>query len=396
MKRIFIVMGMVAVLSVVGASVYSNKDTPAPVAQHATAVVERGSLSSTVSATGTINPLTTVTIGSQVSGRLDRIAVDFNSRVKKGDVIAQIDPSLFRTQVAQAEATVKSAQASVEKADVHLREAQRQIQRLTELRNKKLVAESEVDTARFAQEAAIADKHMQEGQLAQSRAALEQARVNLANTTITAPIDGVVVSRSVDVGQTVAASLQSPTLFTIAKDLAQMQIETQVDEAFIGQIRDRQQVAFTVFAYPGREFTGTVAQVRLNPIVESGVVKYNCIISVDNHDLALKPGMTATATIEVQRRDNILKAPSSALRFVPDWSAEKLTALREGIKRDQAVVWVVEQADVKPITVNVGLTGEKHTEISGEGLQEGMHVAVPGARAENKAPSGPPRGLRVF
>lgn len=395
MGRAITVIVIIAALAAVAAGVYYRADAPAAAVQYATTKVERGTLSATVSATGTINPLVTVTIGSQVSGRLERIAVDFNSRVKKGEVIAQIEPSLFRTQVAQAEANVKSARAALEKADVRVREAQRQVQRLGELRAKNLVAESEVDAARFAQEAAVADLHLQEGQLAQSQAALEQARVNLANTTILAPIDGVVVSRSVDVGQTVAASLQSPVLFTIAKDLGQMQIETQVDEAFIGQIHDDQQVTFTVFAYPGREFIGKVSQVRLNAVVESGVVKYNCIIRVDNRDLALKPGMTATVTIEVQRRDNILKVPSSALRFVPDWPAEKINALRASIKPDQGVLWTLEGDSIKPITVNVGLVGEKHSEVSGSDVQEGMAVVVPGGRAETNR-TGPPRGLRLF
>jgi len=360
------------------------------------AKVERGSLSATVSATGTLNPLVTVQVGSQVSGRIERIAVDFNSPVQKGDVIAQIEPSLFKTEVAQAQANRQSAQAQLEKARVGVRETQRQLQRVQELRAKKLVAESELDTARFAQEVAVAEEQVRQAAVAQAQAELERARVNLAHTTIYAPINGVVVSRSVDVGQTVAASLQTPTLFSIAQDLSQMQIETQVDEAFIGQVQEGQPVSFTVFAYPGRNFAGHVSQVRLNPTVESGVVRYNCIIRVANPDLALKPGMTATVTIEVARRDDVLKVPNAALRFVPEWPAERLQSVREKIGRNQGTLWVPSGGDFSPRVVAVGLVGERQTEVSGEGVTEGMEIALPAAAGQNGRTGGPPRGLRLF
>lgn len=367
-----------------------------PQAAFTFANVQRGSLSATVSATGTLNPLVTVQVGSQVSGRIERIAFDFNAPVKKGDVIAQIEPSLFKTEVAQAQANLQSAEAELEKARVGVRETQRQLQRVQELRGRNLVAESELDTARFAQQAAIAEEHVRQAAIAQAQAELDRAKVNLAHTTIYAPINGVVVSRSVDVGQTVAASLQTPTLFSIAQDLSQMQIETQVDEAFIGQVQEGQPVSFTVFAYPGRNFEGHVSQVRLNPTVESGVVRYNCIIRVANPDLALKPGMTATVTIEVARRDDVLKVPNAALRFVPEWPAERLNEVRAAIGRNQGTLWVQSGEDFAPHVVDLGLMGERQTEIRGEGVTEGMEVAIPATAGQNGRPGGPPRGLRLF
>lgn len=367
-----------------------------PAVAFTTVKVERGPIIATVSATGTLNPLVTVQVGSQVSGRLERIAVDFNAPVKKGDVIAQIEPSLFKTEVAQAQANLQSAEAQLEKARVGVRETQRQLERVQELRGRNLVAESELDTARFAQQSAIAEERVREAAVAQAQAELDRAEVSLAHTTIYAPINGIVVSRSVDVGQTVAASLQTPTLFSIAQDLSQMQIETQVDEAFIGQVQERQPVSFTVFAYPGRKFEGHVSQVRLNPTVESGVVRYNCIIRVANPDLALKPGMTATVTIEVARREQVLKVPNTALRFVPEWPAERLKEIRDKIGPHQGAVWVPGSGDFTAHVVDVGLVGEKQTEVSGSGIAEGTQIAIPASAAENERPGGRARGFRLF
>ena len=230
--------------------------------------------------------------------------------------------------------------------------------------------------------------------MAQSQAALDREQVNLDYTTIYAPIDGVVISRDVDVGQTVAASLQAPTLFSIADDLTRMQVEADVDEAFIGQVRQDQPVSFTVFAYPLRHFQGKVAQVRLQPKVEAGVVKYNCIIHVDNTDLALKPGMTATVSIEVARRDQTLTAPNAALRFVPTWPQEELDRVRKGLKPGQAILWWVDGDSLTPLIVTTGIIGEKTTEVSGADLTDGMTIAVPLKRQD----AGRKRrfGLRLF
>jgi len=207
--------------------------------------------------------------------------------------------------------------------------------------------------------------------------------VNLAYTTIYAPIDGVVISRDVDVGQTVAASLQAPTLFTIAQNLTAMQIEADVDEAFIGMIKENQPVSFTVFAYQKRQFQGHISQIRLNPKIESGVVKYNCIIHVDNSDMALKPGMTATVSIQVAKRENVLKVPNTALRYVPQWPADKLKQLQATLKPDQGVVWIEKDNQLQPVTVSIGVVGEKETEVMGDAISEGLPVVVPSKRKDS-------------
>lgn len=356
--------------------------------------VKQGNLVATVTATGTLGPLTMVQVGSQVSGTIYRLHADFNQKVKQGTVIAEIEPSLFQALVAQAEANLKSAEAVLDKSRVAILDAKRQLDRISTLREKSLVSESELDASRFAHQAAMVEEKVAQAAVAQTTAALQQAKVNLAHTKIKAPVDGIIISRDVNVGQTVAASLQAPVLFTLAKDLKQMQIETQVDEAFIGTIKANQPVMFSVFAYPGRQFTGRVAQIRLNPKVESGVVKYNCIIRVDNHDLDLKPGMTATVTIEIAKHENIFKAPNAALRYVPQLPPEELDALRNKLGKNEAVIWAVKGPTLEPITVQVGLVGDKETEISGHGLRPDLDIALP--QTQENSNKKPPRAMRFF
>lgn len=393
--KIILVVFVVALVSV---GVWYAQNGAAPAGnKFSTAKVTRGDLTVTVSATGTLNPVVSVLVGSQVSGVIQRLYADFNSHVKKGQVIAQIEASLFQTQVAQALANLHSTEAMRDKAAVAVRDAQRQLERVTELRGKNLVSDSELDAARFAQESASVEQRVREAAVAQAQASLEQAQVSFAHTTIYAPIDGVVVSRDVDVGQTVAASLQAPTLFTIAQDLTRMQIETEVDEAFIGVVREGQPVKFSVFAYPSRTFSGQVAQVRLKPKIESGVVKYNCVLVVDNKDSMLKPGMTATVTIDVDNREKILKVPNAALRFVPELSQDELKKLRAGLKRGEALLWVVKPGGLEPLRVQTGLVGEKETEVTGPELEENLAIAVPEA-VDSKGSKGGPRapGMRLF
>ncbi len=386
-RRSKITLWVAAFLLIAGASslYVGGQDTAVRTPSYALATVERGELTLSVSASGTLSPLITVQVGSQLSGTLEKVYADFNSQVKKGDVIAQIEASLFKAQVAQAQANFDSAVATREKAWVAVQEAKRQLARAKRLRERKMMAESTVDAAQFGYDVAVVEHKVKKAMVAQGKAALDQARVNLAHTTIYAPIDGVVLSRDVDVGQTVAASLQAPTLFTIAQDLSRMQIDTNVDEAFIGMIREEQTVSFTVFAYPRQVFQGKVAQIRLNPRVESEVVLYNCIIHVDNSDLKLKPGMTATVTIEVGRRKDVLKIPNAALRYIPDLPPERLTALRNrlNLKNNEALIWTPAGNSVKPVKVSLGLTSDRETEISAEGLAEGTRVVIPGKR---KAP----------
>ncbi len=397
-RRSKITLWVAAFLLIAGASslYVGGQDTAVRTPSYALATVERGELTLSVSASGTLSPLITVQVGSQLSGTLEKVYADFNSQVKKGDVIAQIEASLFKAQVAQAQANFDSAVAAREKAWVAVREAKRQLARAKRLRERKMMAESTVDAAQFGYDVAVVEHKVKQAMVAQGKAALDQARVNLAHTTIYAPIDGVVLSRDVDVGQTVAASLQAPTLFTIAQDLSRMQIDTNVDEAFIGMIREEQTVSFTVFAYPRQVFQGKVAQIRLNPRVESEVVLYNCIIHVDNSDLKLKPGMTATVTIEVGRRKDVLKIPNAALRYIPDLPPERLTALRNrlNLKNNEALIWTPAGDSVKPVKVSLGLMSDRETEISAEGLTEGTRIVIPGKR---KAPVRKRKtGVRLF
>lgn len=265
--------------------------------------VTRGDVVMHVRATGTINPIQTVKVGSQVSGTIARLYADFNDQVRRGQIIGQIDSTFLA-------ASVKEAEANLERNQAQVNEARRTLDRTNGLFKKDLVSQADMDVAQTGYESAQA-------QLKQSQAALDRAKVNIRYSVIRAPIDGVVISRDVDVGQTVAASLQAPQLFTIANDLTEMRVEASVDEADIGQIREEQEVTFTVDSYPEEQFKGTVSQVRLAPVSVQNVVTYTVIIDVPNPDLKLRPGMTATVSILVARRENVLRVPTLALRFQP-------------------------------------------------------------------------------
>jgi HlyD family secretion protein len=268
-----------------------------------TAALETGDVTATVSATGSVEPVLQVQVGSQVSGTLSKLYVDYNSHVRAGQVLGQLETSAFQARLAQAE-------AAVAKADAALKDAVRQYNRTAELQKGDYVSQADVDAAEVTVEQRRAD-------LKQARASLESAQVDLDHTTIRSPIDGVVISRSIDVGQTVAASLQAPQLFVIANDLKNMRVETKIDEADIGRIRVGLPVQFTVDAFPDVNFSGTVEQVRLQPLTESNVVTYTTVIATRNDDLRLRPGMTANVTVMVETRQDVLKAPNAALRYKP-------------------------------------------------------------------------------
>jgi HlyD family secretion protein len=272
-------------------------------AKYREAVVTRGAIESRVSATGTLNPVDQVEVGSQVSGILAKVYVDFNDRVRQGQVLAQIEPSLFKADLATAE-------AGIERAKAQLADAERALRRAQEMKTQGLIADSDLETAQVTVESRKAD-------LSQAEASAQRARVNMQNTTIVAPISGTVISRAVDAGQTVAASLQAPNLFTLARDLTEMELQSRVDEADIGQVEEGMAVSFTVDAYPDRVFEGHVRQIRAEPITESGVVSYVVVSRVPNADQKLLPGMTANVTIVSASRDDALLLPNAALRFKP-------------------------------------------------------------------------------
>lgn len=316
MKKWIVLIVLVAAAA--AATVYYRRARPAEASSTLiTAPVTRGSVVEAVQATGTLEAVTTVQVGTQVSGTIKSLHADFNSQVREGQVVAELEESAFQAQVEQASATMTRLQAERDRARVQVEDMQIKLKRARELSARQLLPASDLDTAESNARQADAALKSAEAQIVQSRASLNQSQVNLSYTIIKAPIDGVVVSRNVDVGQTVAASMQAPTLFVIAKDLAQMQVSAAIDESDIGRIRPGQPVAFRVDAYPDDTFTGTVKQVRLQPVVTQNVVSYTTIISVPNPTLKLKPGMTATVTVEIARADNVLRLPGAAVRFRP-------------------------------------------------------------------------------
>jgi HlyD family secretion protein len=279
--------------------------------------IERGPITATISSTGTLNPVTSVQVGTQVSGQIKELFVDFNSPVKKGQLIARIDPETFEYRVRQAEADLEAARSAVGRAQVSLIVAERDLKRTRELVARNFVSSAELDRAQSTFDLAAAEVQTARAVVQQRTAQLQTSRVDLSRTEIRAPVDGVVIKRSVDVGQTVAASLQAPTLFLIADDLRRMEIAANVDEADVGNVRDGQRATFTVNAFPSRTFEGRVKQVRLGSQTVQNVVIYTAIISVENPRLELRPGMTANLRIETERRDDVLRVPNAALRWRP-------------------------------------------------------------------------------
>lgn len=293
---------------------YTRKD-PAPTIT--TAKITRSDIAETVGATGTLQAVTTVQVGTQVSGTILELNADFNSLVRKGQVLARLDPSLFQTQIEQARANLIRAQADLERLKVGLDDAQTKLRRAKELSTKKLIAQTDLEAAEVNVHSAEAQMRSQQAAVTQAQASLRQTQVNQEHTVIQAPIDGLVIARNVDVGQTVAASMSAPTLFLLAADLTKMQVIASLDESDVGRIRPGQVVKFRVDAYPNEEFTGTVTQVRLQPQTVQNVVTYSTVIDVPNPGLKLKPGMTANVNVEIERRSNVLRVPNAALRFRP-------------------------------------------------------------------------------
>ena len=316
---LFRIIGAVAVLALLGAGFWYWRGQRTAGAEGAlrTAPVERGNIRVAISSTGTLSATSTVTVGSQISGQVLEVLVDYNDRVVEGQVLARIDPKTYEAQIEQGGAQIASARASLAQAQANQRNAQLDHQRKTELVQRQLVARSDVDLARAALDQANAQVASAQALIRQQTASTQTTRVNLERTVIRSPVNGVVLTRSIEPGQTVAASLQAPELFTIAEDLAQMKIELSVDEADIGQVQVGQGVSFTVDAFPDRQFRGSVSQVRLAATTSNNVVTYPVVVSVDNADGTLLPGLTVNAEIEVSRRDDVLKVSNAALRFKP-------------------------------------------------------------------------------
>lgn len=432
MKYGCIAIVILTVVGLVGGGYYWYKSQNPPPTWNFEEVTE-GDIRQTISATGSLAAVTTVEVGCQISGIIASISVDFNDTVTEGQLIAQLDPSTYEAQVEQATANLENARANernstaqienlrasllgakadeqvglanVRKAEVAVTDAERNFKRMKELAARKLISQSDLDSADTAfasqkaalqavqsqmatykakQEAIAAQITAAEAQhtgtlsqIRQMEALLNVAKINLGRTRIYSPIDGVIVSRKVDVGQTVAASLQAPTLFTIAKDMRRMQIETNVDEADIGKVREGQKATFTVDTFKGRTFHGRVVQVRLSPTVTSSVVTYSVMVNVDNDDLVLLPGMTANVDILVDNREKVVRLPSRAMFFKPPtgFAPTDLDPLPEGA--EYARVWILSPASHPvPITVKTGITSNRFTELVEGDVKPGQKLLV--------------------
>jgi HlyD family secretion protein len=377
-----IVSVMISIVLVVGC----KGDTPS----YRTEPVSLGEVQQTVTATGTVNAVTTVLVGTQVSGTIKQLFVDFNSRVKKGQLIAQIDPTFFETQLAQAKANTDHAQAA-------MRDAERVLSQNKMLFAKNLVAKNDYEAAETNFDSAKA-------QLAQAKAALQSAETNLDYTKIYSPVDGIVISRNVDIGQTVAASFQTPTLFTIAQDLTKMQIDTNIAESDIGVVNVGQQVEFTVDAYPDTTFKGKVWQKRQAPIIVQNVVTYDVVILVDNRDFKLMPGMTANVSIIISTAHNVLRITNAALRFRfserpagtgGGGSGGSASAGAGTGEKKGPVVWVLENGKPKRVNITPGISDGTYTQILSGDLKEGQSLIVEVLKKGSK-PQSAPTGPRMF
>jgi HlyD family secretion protein len=335
---------------------------PAPSVE--TARADRGRITVQVTASGTVSALKTVQVGSQVSGRVAELYVDFNDPVKKGQLLARLDTQLFQSAVGQARASAAVARSNVTKAEAQLRDAERQVVRDRALGDKKFLAQEVVDSGVAAADVARAALAGARAQAQQAAASLRQAELNLAMAAIYSPIDGEVISRSVDVGQTVAASLQAPTLFTLAEDLRKMQVEAHVAEADVSKLTAGMPVSFTVDAFPGQRFRGTLRQVRNAATTVQSVVTYDAVVDVDNPDLKLRPGMTANVSFVVTDRPDVVRIPNAALRFRPSGAAARQPRAQEGARDTRSVFALAADGQgLRRIPVRVGVTDGSHTEL---------------------------------
>ena len=351
---------------------YWPRDKSQSTERYRTQVVDRGDIVQIITANGTLNPVVLVSVGTQVSGTVRKIHSDFNDRVKEDQMLAELDPALFQAQVRQSEANVLSGQAALDLARI-------KIDRVTTLQRKNLVAKEELDVARQQVDAATAQLKLAEAQL-------ERDRINLRNSVIRSPISGVVVARSVDVGQTVAANFQTPTLFQIAQDLRQMQINTSIAEADVGSLQPDMPASFTVDAYPDQRFQGRIRQIRLNPTIQQNVVTYNVVVDVDNADGRLLPGMTAYVSVNAAERKNVLRAPNAALSFQPRRDDEEEGSPRPPAKDRKIQVYVLDdQGKLKPVPVETGITDNALTEIIGGELKPGDQVVTRDIRSKRDA-----------
>ncbi len=420
-KRIFAVLGAVLALLIAAAGFWGLRGRTGDQG-YMTVAAQRGDITQVVTATGTLSAVVTVQVGSQVSGTIDKLYADFNTQVKAGQTVARINQDKFKASVDQAKANLLAAQANRAKSEVSVVDAKRTLERNKELKKRDLIAQSDLDASQTAYDAAAAQLNVNKAQVEQAQAALNQAEVDLNNTVIRSPVDGIVVSRNIDVGQTVAASLQAPTLFLIANDLSKMQVDTNVSEGDVGNVWVDQDVNFTVDAYPTRRFKGKVLQVRNAAVMVQNVVTYDAVIGVDNHELLLKPGMTANVNFLVSEKNDVTKIPNAALRFRPPSEKQPSPAavtgpspgtagggagrppgqgqggrLREGRASRAGTVYVLRDEQPVAVKVRLGISDGAYTEVVGNDIKPGDQVilalAGPGSQT---APSTRRRGFFGF
>ncbi len=389
-RALWIALGGALILFAVAAISYWFQPE-AKSSTYATAPLTRGDVTRVVTATGTVNPELTIIVGTYVSGVIQDLSCDYNTKVKKGQVCAKIDPRPYQTIVDQNAANLLQAKAQLEKTKATLEYARLVYERNAKLVKTDAVSKDAVDNARSAMNQAQAQIGVDEATIKQREAALAAAQVNLSYTDIVSPVDGTVVSRNVTMGQTVAASFQTPTLFLIATDLTKMQVDTNVSESDIGGIREGEKALFTVDAFPKRNFVGTVTQLRQSPQTVQNVVTYDVVVSVDNTDLALKPGMTAATHIIVDQRQNVLRVPSQALRYMPAGAPAAPAGRTGSNRRAQARVFVLRDGKPVPVPVTVGLDDDTFTEIVVGDLTVGDAVVVSERQEAGRASTPVPR-----
>lgn len=403
MRRVIVIVAVLVLGLAIAGYVFFNGERKVPV-RYRTVAVERGTVISLVTATGTINPITTIQVGSQVSGMIESLHADFNSRVKANQVVARIDPFPYQARRDQAAASLANAKAAWEKARIDLAQRRRELDRAKSLIGQQFISQNEVDVALTASEGALAQLKVTEAAVKQAEAMLQAAELDLKYTVIRSPVDGVVISRQVEVGQRISASFSIPTLFLIAENVTKMQVDTNVSEADIGGIAEGKAATFTVDAYPGEPFHGRVRQVRNAPINVQNVVTYDVVVEFDNPDFRLKPGMTANVSIVIEKREQVLKVPSSALRFTPPKAVREEQGAAVGDRPSPTSgsaesasrrwgVWKVEAGnDLARVPVEMGISDRSYVEVTAEGLREGDHVVVgiDAPRGERKGAELPP------
>lgn len=420
-KPWWIVVVLVVAALVAGGVVFARRKSATPAPRYLTATVTRGDLTETVRATGTVRPVLEVQVGAQISGRVTSVAVDFNSRVRRGDLLAELDATPYLAQAAQVRAALASARAVLVQRRADLTLAERNLTRANTLRASNLNAQVDVDTALATRDSARAAVGVAQAQVEQATASVEVARTNLTYTRILAPIDGIVATRAVDPGQTVAASLQTPTLFVIDNDLTQMLVIANVDEANIGKLTEGMEAVARVDAFPRDSFRGTVRELRITPTTTNGVVTYQAVIDVANPQSRLRPGMTATVTAIAARHPDVLRVPNAALRYRPANAAAEpaapppsgdggTTGRRPrgergagGERPERGGIYVLQGERAVRVAVTVGLTDGVMTEVAAPGLNEGARVVVDETDSANPAPAAAaggagrgPRPPRVF